>query len=502
MGAYSQQLTRVATSRQPVTAVLAGIAAVAGSFAAAGLTAAFAFTPLSSFVVHHTPSVVVNTTLDIFGAHGKLVNTGFALVLTVVLFVCASGVGLVLGRYVPYSRAPAAGLFVWLLGVGLTGAPLVSLGAALPAIAVVAFVYRPWEDDKKQTASRWPDSERRSVLETGFGLVGFTGAAYITGSYRTPSAPLPDLSELSSEDGAEASRLLDEAAQKSFALPDSPALVSQIGEFYTVDINTVAPRIDAKEWNLDVTGAVTTPLTLSYADLTEMETEQRFSTLRCVGEDLNAREMDTAVWTGVPARTLTEQAGASGEYVALHADDDYWNVIPRAAFEQSLLVFGMNDHVLPRAHGHPVRCIVPGRWGETNVKWLTEIEFLDEDIEGYWEERGWEGTGEISGITKLWTNHETEDGVLLGGHAFDGTDGVAAVELSLDGGTTWTEAELTDPLSVGDAWRQWRYEVTDSGEYDVVVRLVDGNGERQERENTGAFPDGATGWVRDTITVE
>jgi DMSO/TMAO reductase YedYZ molybdopterin-dependent catalytic subunit len=507
MRAKLRRVAELATSTHAVAAVFAGIAAVAGSFAAAGLTADFAFTPVSSVVVHYTPAVIINTTLAVFGEYGKYINMAFTLGATTALFVVTSAVTLAAGTLVDPdrlrgARIPMVAASTWGLAFFLTSAPLLSLGAGLPAAAVVLVVDRPWQDELSlRDTRRWPDRDRRKALQTGAGVIGFVGASYFVGNYRTPEDDFPELDVVSEPEVSEPEVLLDEADEKSFDLPDSPGLVSEIGSFYTVDIASVAPRIDADGWELDVTGAVDSPMTVSYDELTEMETEHRFSTLRCVGEDLNSREMDNAVWTGIPASDISEQAGASGNFVAMRADDDYWNVLPREVFEQAYIVYGMNGHVLPREHGHPVRVIVPGHWGETNVKWLQEIEFLEEDTDGYWEERGWEGTGEVCAVTKIWTTTDTENGVLLGGLAYDGTDGVDRVEISLDDGETWTETPVTDPLSTGDTWRQWRYEVTEPGEHDVVVRLVDRNGELQESEESESFPDGATGWVSDTITV-
>jgi DMSO/TMAO reductase YedYZ molybdopterin-dependent catalytic subunit len=502
-----RRVFELVTSRWAVTAVLAGLAAVAGSFAAAGLTEDFAFTPVSSVVVHYTPAVIINTTLEVFGNYGKYINMAFTLGVTTALFVGVSAASLAAGRLVDPdrfrgARIPMVAVAVWGMAFFLTSAPLLSLGAGVPAAAVVVLVDRPWQDELSLTDNRrWPDEDRRSVLQTSAGVIGFAGASYFVGNYRTPQKDFPELDVVSGVGISEPEELLNEAEEKSFDLPDSPDLVSEIGSFYTVDITTVAPRIDSDSWELDVTGAVDSEMTISYDELTEMESDNRFSTLRCVGEELNARKMDNAVWTGIPASRISEQAGASGNHVAMRADDDYWNVIPREVFEQAYIVYGMNGHVLPREHGHPVRVIVPGHWGETNVKWLQEIEFLEEDTNGYWEERGWNGTGEVCGVTKIWTTTETENGILLGGLANDGTDGVQAVEISLDGGESWQETELTEQLSVGDSWRQWRYEVTEPGEHEVVVRLVDGNGELQESEESESFPDGATGWVSETITV-
>ena len=502
MNAQLQRIRLAVTGKQSVTAVLAGIAAVAGSFAAAGLTEAFAFTPVSSFVVHNTPAVIINTTLDVFGAYGQLINMSFTLFVTVALFTVATGIALELGRH-SVGRAPSTAVFVWLFAFTLTGAPLLSLGSAVPAALVVVLAYRPWKDELSlHEDRRWPDRDRRQVLETSFGVVGFAGAAYIAGSYRSPAEDLPGLDEFADEDVSGAEELLGEAEMKSFDLPGSPDLVSEIGNFYTIDIASVPPTIDADDWTLEVSGEVDSPETFSYDELRGMNSEHRFSTLRCVGEGLNDREMDNGVWTGVQASEISERTGATGDYVAMHADDGFWNVITREAFEQSFVVYGMNGNVLPREHGHPVRVIVPGHWGEVNVKWLTEIEFLDENIDGYWEERGWDGTGEVSAVAKLWTVEETAEGVLLGGQAYDGHDGVDRVEISTDGGETWEETAITEPLSIGDGWRQWRYELTEPGEYEVVVRMIDRDGNVQDSERTSSRPDGARGWVTDTINVE
>jgi len=495
---------RAVTGKAAVTAVLSGMAAVAGSFAAAGFTGEFAFTPVSEFVVEYTPGVIVNNVLAIFGDLGQYINIAFALVLTVGLFAVTTAVGLAVGRRFTgrsvLSALISTGL-VWALAFVLTSAPLVSLGAAVPVGVVVTMTYRPWQEGEPDRTRRWPDEDRRQVLGTSLGVVGFAGAAYIAGDYRTPELETEALT--AGESQSDADQLVREAREKSFDLPGTPDLLSDVDSFYNVDIATVAPQVDAGSWTLDVEGAVEQELTISYDELREMETETRVSTLRCVGEDLNGEKMDNAVWTGVPATEIIDQAGADSEFVVMHAADDFFNTIPMEAFEQSSLVYGMNGFELPRDHGHPVRVIVPGHWGEVNVKWLDRIEFTDEDVEGYWEERGWEGTGEVSAVAKIWTAEQTEDGVLLGGQAYDGHDGVSAVEVSLDGGETWQDAALTERLSVGDGWRQWRYEATlDPGEYEVVVRAIDDDGEVQQREPSDAFPDGATGWVDDTVTVQ
>jgi DMSO/TMAO reductase YedYZ molybdopterin-dependent catalytic subunit len=278
-------------------------------------------------------------------------------------------------------------------------------------------------------------------------------------------------------------------------------LVSE--NFYTVDIANVNPTVDESEWELTITGEVDEAVTLDYAALKDMESVDRFETLRCVGEDLNGKKMDTALWTGVPLQDLVARAGPNGdcECVRLRAADDYYQVFPMDALEDSLLAYGMNGNALPRGHGYPVRALIPGHWGEIQVKWITEIEVLDQDAEGYWEKKGWHGTGPVETVAKLHAINDLDDGRKeVGGHAYAGIRGIQRVEVSTDGGSTWNEAELTDPLEGIDAWRQWRYRYDPpDGSHEVVVRATDGEGTLQTEEERGKYPRGATGWVSKTV---
>jgi DMSO/TMAO reductase YedYZ molybdopterin-dependent catalytic subunit len=233
-----------------------------------------------------------------------------------------------------------------------------------------------------------------------------------------------------------------------------------------------------------------------------MESREEFVTLRCVGESLNGRKTDTALWTVVDVAPLLERAGAPDDCcVMLRAADGYFVQFPRTALETGMLAYGMNGRDLPRGHGAPVRALIPGHWGEVNTKWLSEIEVIDEPVDGYWEQRGWHGTGPVNTMAKLHVTNLLSDGrVEVAGHTYAGTRGIERVEVSTDGGETWTDAELSEPLPGEDVWRQWvhRYEPPDEA-HEVVVRAVDGEGTLQTREESGAFPSGPTGWVSQTV---
>jgi hypothetical protein len=196
-----------------------------------------------------------------------------------------------------------------------------------------------------------------------------------------------------------------------------------------------------------------------------------------------------------------EGTDPQGEYVLLHGKDGYSVGFPLAAFQDGLLAYGMNGKVLPRAHGFPVRMLVPGHWGETNMKWITEIEVTDELQDGYWEKKGWEGTGPVHTVAKVHAVNRLGDGrIEVGGHAYAGTRGVSAVEVSIDGGESWQEAQVSEDLSSEDVWRQYRFEYDAPGEkHEVLARAIEDDGTIQTEETQDDFPGGATGYASKTV---
>jgi DMSO/TMAO reductase YedYZ molybdopterin-dependent catalytic subunit len=285
--------------------------------------------------------------------------------------------------------------------------------------------------------------------------------------------------------------------------------VSSIDEFYNVDIREFDPEIPADDWSLDIFGQISgTEITITFDDLTEMPIEHRYMTIRCVGDRLNGEQMDTAVWTGTPIKPFIDEVDPNGDCgcATLRAEDGYYVQFPVDALEDGFLAWRMNGRPLPKAHGFPVRVLIPGRWGETNVKWLNEIELLEKETEGYWEKRGWEGTGPVHTVAKLHVINDLDDGrKRLGGHAYAGTRGIRKVEVSTDAGRTWNKATLSEPLEGDDVWRQWEYRYEPPDETHIaVVRAIDGNGDVQSRgdssESANTFStSGATGWVTQTI---
>lgn len=508
----------VAARRDAALATAAGAAAVAGSYLVTGWSPSFVVSPVDQAIVNMTPGPIVTFMIETVGDAGHLFHIAMAFAAVVGVFGAVSFVGRRLGERVdsPLSAGVVVGVSSWLLAAGLTGTPVLALGAAVPAAGVTAAGDALATDDTAASV----DTVRRQTLGTVAGALGIVAGSIIgrqaltsvpesesSTTQRATPASADDAGSVASAprfEGAE-SRLQElDAASLSLESDGLHGLKSPIDEFYNVDITEFDPEVTADEWSLTFTGETGRERTVTFDELVDRPVEHRAVSLRCVGEQLNGRKLDTAVWTGTPIRPLLESVDPAGECncAMLRGKDGYYVQFPVDVLADGFLAWGMNGKELPPAHGHPVRVLIPGHWGETNVKWLTEIELLDVEEDGYWEERGWEGTGEVKAVAKLWEEGVTtrSDGrIELAGHAYAGTRGISRVEVSTDGGESWADATLSDPLPDDDVWRQWRYVFEPDGTHETVVRAVDGEGTRQIREPSDPSPSGASGWVRRTI---
>jgi len=479
-------------------ALLAGLTSVAGSFAVAGYARQFVVAPIDAAVVRATPGPIVAFVIENVGEQGHLLHIALSVGIAVGVFAGAALLGLAMSRRFDSTPlgAGVAGVLAWGVAAGVTVEPLLAVAAGVPAALLTAVgAARPSSVDH--------DPSRRRAILSSAGALGFLGVAGLLGRHQSRSneARSADAEVIPSPAVQERLRQADDQGL-DIAGDDVPGLVSEIGNFYNVDINEFDPEVPADDWSMSITGEVGEDVDVTYAALTEMPVEHRYVTLRCVGEQLNGRKMDTAVWTGTPIKPLVDAADPDGACgcVMLHAEDGYSVQFPVEALEDGLLAWEMNGQPLPTSHGHPVRVLVPGHWGETNVKWLSEVELLEAEADGYWERRGWHGTGPVNTVAKLWDTTEVDDGrIEVAGHAYAGTRGVDRVEVSLDDGATWAAADLSEPLPGDDVWRQWRHVFDPDGVEAVVVRAVDGEGTVQTDEAADPFPSGATGWVRQPI---
>lgn len=146
---------------------------------------------------------------------------------------------------------------------------------------------------------------------------------------------------------------------------------------------------DAAHLRLRVHGAVENELVLTFADFLKLPQVERALDVHCVTgwTVLGAR------FEGVLFQTLVERARPTpkARYVIFEAAHGYTSNVPlrEALAPNVMLAQRLAGASLPRAHGGPLRAIVPQLYFWKSAKWLEGIRFTERDEPGYWEVRGY-----------------------------------------------------------------------------------------------------------------
>jgi sulfane dehydrogenase subunit SoxC len=247
--------------------------------------------------------------------------------------------------------------------------------------------------------------------------------------------------------------------------------------FYIRD-HAGAPVVDAATHRLAIGGRVGRHLSLSLADLHHYSTITRTYFLECAGNSSYAYGtvpannvvkshglLSCGRWTGVPLSVLLDRAGAdsqAGWLLAEGADAGNFQRCVRipANPDDMLVAFALNGEPLPREHGYPMRLLVPGNEGSVSVKWLRRIEVLAKPI--YTSEdvtyAGLLSTGRsviydsVLGVKSVMLSPSPGSKIVarepidIFGLAWSGLGRITAVDISSDGGTTWSSATLEKPV--------------------------------------------------------
>jgi DMSO/TMAO reductase YedYZ molybdopterin-dependent catalytic subunit len=155
------------------------------------------------------------------------------------------------------------------------------------------------------------------------------------------------------------------------------------------------PKIELEKWRLGTKGLVEKELTLSFQDLQTLPQVKLTRDFHCVTQ----WSIKDVVWEGVAFRELANLTGPKPEakWVMFHCADGYTVPVPLedAMVEDSLIAFKMNGKPIPIEQGYPARPFIPQLYGWKSAKWLTEIEFLAEYEDGYWENYNYHERGNI-----------------------------------------------------------------------------------------------------------
>jgi len=284
--------------------------------------------------------------------------------------------------------------------------------------------------------------------------------------------------------------------------------------FYCVTKNIVDPRVNVDLWHLEVNGLVQNRATWRFQDLVGFPAREQQTTLMCISNGLDAGLISNAIWKGIPLRDLLDQAVpfSNAARVRLHGVDNYTDTIPleKAMKPTTLLAYEMNGVPLPHRHGYPLRVIVPGYFGEKHVKWLTRIELTDANAKGFYETQGWgpdfitptRSRIDVPDYDSRFSIGELQQPIEVKGMAYGGDRGISRVELSFDDEKSWRDAEIY--YSGGDlAWSLWKTEWKPdaAGDYVLVVRATDGEGDVQEWEEDRGWFSGVTGFHKIVVHV-
>jgi len=353
---------------------------------------------------------------------------------------------------------------------------------------------------------------RREFIEKG--TVAALGL--ILGVIGLSSLVLASSSEIQPKGGSAPVDLQDAPAifsdQRLEALVGSE--VTPSASFYRVAIDFVDPNVDASSWSLKVGGLVNTPKSYTLEQVQGLPQATQYTTLECVSNVVNGNLISNAKWTGFRISDLLQDVGglqSGAAYVVFYSVDGYSVAVPvaKAMMQDSMLAYNMNDLPLPVSHGYPLRGLIPGLYGMMSAKWVKEVQVVGADYEGYWQTRGWTNQATINTETFITTPaygsqvslSGNNNAPLVAGYAFAGDRGVTKVELSFDGGKSWQEAELKNPIS-NITWALWAYEWhPQKGDYTIWARATDGTGQTQTPNVTQTFPNGATGYPEVSVTV-
>ena len=283
--------------------------------------------------------------------------------------------------------------------------------------------------------------------------------------------------------------------------------ITPTGAHYVVSKNLIDPTVNIGLWRLEVRGLVERPATVTIDDLRRLPQQEEIVTLECIANGVGGSLMSTARWRGARLADVVGLAGRTdprATFLIVSAVDGYYDSLPASVVDDpgTMVALEMNGAPLPHRHGHPARILIPGRYGEKNMKWLSGIEVADHDHTGFYQRQGWSESAVVRTFSRF-DNLEAGSRPTAGqafevrGHAYAGTRGIRSVQVSTDSGATWSEADLDAQVSPY-AWRffRWTWTPPAPGRYRMAVRAVDGTGAVQPDRYEDIVPRGASGYHR------
>ncbi|MGY3528180.1 MULTISPECIES: sulfite dehydrogenase [Bradyrhizobium] len=259
-------------------------------------------------------------------------------------------------------------------------------------------------------------------------------------------------------------------------LQELDGIITPNGLFYERHHGGV-PTIDPAEHRLMLHGMVDRPLVFTMEDIRRFPSQSRIHFIECSGNPVYTKPygktasdlvglLSCAEWTGVPLKTVLDEAGlqAGAKWIVAEGADAaaLTRSIPiEKCLDDAMLVYSQNGERLRPQQGYPLRLLLPGFEGNMNVKWLRRLKVVAEPAYSREETSKYtdpmpDGTSREftfymeaksiitrpSGGQKLTTHGFHE----ITGIAWSGHGKIKSVEISLDEGKSWQQAELQEPV--------------------------------------------------------
>lgn len=258
-------------------------------------------------------------------------------------------------------------------------------------------------------------------------------------------------------------------------LQELDGIITPNGLFYERHHGGI-PEIDPAQHRLMIHGLVDRPLIFTMEELRRFPSVTRIYFLECAsnpGYTVYGKTaaqanglVSCAEWTGVPLKTVLAEAGvqASAKWIVAEGADAaaMTRSIPiEKCLDDALLVYSQNGERLRPEQGYPVRLLLPGYEGNMSIKWLRRLHVVAEPA--YTREETSKYTDPMpDGKARKFSFYMEAKSIItspsgeqripspgfceIRGIAWSGHGKISRVDVSVDNGQTWTQADLEEPV--------------------------------------------------------
>lgn len=278
------------------------------------------------------------------------------------------------------------------------------------------------------------------------------------------------------------------------------------------------PLLTSSNYWLPINGSVEIPRLFSMQEILNIPSKMIKLVLECSGDKRGLFEpkvfgeqwqkgaISQGYWKGVPLRALLELTGikkgakevvVEGFDYGKRTDSDqvysFSRSLPldKALHPDTIIAYEYNNQPIPLKHGFPLRLIVPQWYAMASVKWIKQIRVIESEFQGpfqvidyvYYPHR--KNNIDTLPVTTINVNSTIQKPLdrevlttgfhFINGIAWTGKGVIIKVEVSTDGGKSWSDAKITNQKKGNYEWISWTFEwpALEKGEYTIMTKATD-----------------------------